>query len=123
VFPCRFDGCRPDQPCSYASVTGAAVMRTGDPFTPLLDLALDLGRLVPTERVREARAQLGVRVTFVGRGVWYADRLSAAGPEHLGLLMLDGVIAREVLLADTTSIELVGLRPWQRDDDAVAVET
>jgi hypothetical protein len=37
--------------CSYASVTGAVVMRTGDPFTPLLDLDLDLGRLLPTERV------------------------------------------------------------------------
>jgi CRP/FNR family transcriptional regulator, cyclic AMP receptor protein len=65
--------------------------------------------------------ELGVRVTFIGRGVWYADRLSAGGPEHLGLLVLDGVIAPKVLLADTTSIELVGggdvLRPWQRDDE------
>src|SRR3954447_25207231 len=89
---------------------------TGDPFSPLLDLDPDLGRLLPAERVREARAELGVRMTFIERGVWDADRLWDVGPEHLGLLMLDGVIAREVLLADTTSIELVGagdvLRPW-----------
>jgi hypothetical protein len=101
VFPCRFDGRRPDQCPARMLRSPGLSWRTGDPFTPLLDLDLDLGRLLPTERVREARAELGVRVSFIGRGVWYADRLSAAGPEHLGLLMLDGVIAREVLLADT----------------------
>jgi CRP-like cAMP-binding protein len=95
-------------------------MRTEDPFTPLLDLDPDLGRLLPAERIGEARVELGVRITFVARGAWQADRLSDVGSEHLGLLMLDGVIAREVLLADTTSIELVGagdvLRPWHADD-------
>jgi CRP/FNR family transcriptional regulator, cyclic AMP receptor protein len=99
-------------------------MRTGDPFTPLLDLDPDLGRLLPAERADEARAQLGVRITFVARGVWFADRLSDVGSEHLGLLLLDGVIAREVLLADTTSIELVGegdvLRPWHPDEPSLS---
>jgi hypothetical protein len=46
------------------------------------------------DRFEQARAELGVRVTLVRRGTWDADRLSAAQPDHLGLLILHGVIAR-----------------------------
>jgi hypothetical protein len=88
----------------------------------LLDLDPDLGRLLAPERAAEARAELGVHLTLIRRGVWDAGRLAEAGADELGLLMLDGVIAREVLLADTTSVELLGsgdvLRPWRRDDEA-----
>jgi CRP-like cAMP-binding protein len=98
------------------------VIRSADRLTPLLDLDPDLGRLLPPERVEEARAAFGVRVSVIRRGAWDCDRLSAAHPEHLALLIVDGVIAREVLLADTTSIELLGsgdvLRPWCRDDES-----
>ena len=90
--------------------------------TPLLDLDPDLGRLLPPERLDRARVDLFVRVTVVRRGTWDADRLAKTDPGHLGLVMVDGVIAREVLLADTTSIELLGsgdvLRPWHSDDES-----
>jgi hypothetical protein len=93
-----------------------------DSLTPLLDLDPDLGRLLTPERVAEARAALGVRVALIRRGSWDAAALATAPPGHLGLLLLDGVLAREVLLADTASIELLDggdvLRPWQRDDEA-----
>src|SRR5262249_41075196 len=46
----------------------------------------------------------------------------SAHPEHVGLLVLDGVLAREVLIADTVSTELLGtgdlVRPWRISEDA-----
>jgi hypothetical protein len=91
-----------------------------EPLTPLLDLDADLGRLLGPERFAEAHAELGVRVSLIERGQWDADRLAAAHPENIGLLLLAGVIAREVLLADTISTELLGpgdvVRPWHDAD-------
>jgi hypothetical protein len=91
-------------------------------LTPLLDLDPDVGRLLTAERAGEAHAQLGVRVTLIPRGPWQAERLAAAHPENIGLLVLDGVIAREVLIADTVSTELIGagdiVRPWHEADAA-----
>jgi CRP-like cAMP-binding protein len=98
------------------------VTRSHESRTPLLDLDPDLGRLLARERVAEARSALGVRVALIRRGPWDAPALATAQPGHLGLLLLEGVVARGVLLADTTSIELMGggdvLRPWHRDDGA-----
>ena len=96
-------------------------MNPHEPLTPLLDLDADLGRLLARERVAEAHAQLGVRVSLIERGPWDAGRLAAAHPENVGLLLLSGVIAREILLSDTISTELLGpgdvLRPWHDADE------
>ena len=49
-------------------------------------------------------------------GEWDGGRLADADPAHLGLLIAEGVLAREVVLGDTVSTELLGpgdiLRPW-----------
>jgi CRP/FNR family transcriptional regulator, cyclic AMP receptor protein len=91
-----------------------------EPLTPLLDLDADLGRLLGPERAAEAHAELGVRVCLIERGPWDAGRLATAHPENLELLLLSGVMAREILLADTVSTELLGpgdvLRPWHSDE-------
>jgi hypothetical protein len=85
-------------------------------LTPLLDLDPDLGQLIGDERRAAARAELQVRVHRLGTGVWDVSRLEEASPEHFGLLMLEGVVAREILVSDTVSTELLGpgdvLRPW-----------
>jgi len=97
-------------------------MISHEPLTSLLELDPDLGRLLTPDRARQAAAELGVRVTRVSRGLWDAERLSHAHPEHVGLLMLDGVLAREVLIADTVSTELLGagdvVRPWHDGGEA-----
>src|SRR5687768_7819627 len=84
--------------------------------TPLLDLDPDLGELITAERRAAARAELQVRVHRLGKGLWDVSRLEEASPEHFGLLVLEGVVAREVLVSDTVSTELLGpgdvLRPW-----------
>jgi CRP/FNR family cyclic AMP-dependent transcriptional regulator len=84
---------------------------------PLLDLDPDLGQFLDGPRLEEARRQLLVRVRRIPTGPWNTARLSVADAGHLGLLVLDGVLAREVLAADVISTELIGpgelLRPWQ----------
>lgn len=80
----------------------------------LLDVDPDLGVLVPPERRDAAHNELRVEVLHLPEGPWKAS--SGANPQHVGLLLLDGVIAREVVVSDTVSTELLGpgdvLRPW-----------
>ncbi len=53
----------------------------------------------------------------LGVGPWDVTRLSGASADHIGLLVLEGVIARELIVADHVSAELLGpgdlIRPWQ----------
>ena len=52
-------------------------------------------------------------------GIAHSDgeRLRDAGPEHVGLFILDGLMTRELALADNVAAELLGpgdvVRPWQ----------
>src|SRR5215203_4356446 len=83
----------------------------------LLEADPDLGGLLTGTRRQEAERELVVRVHKLGVGVWDVSRLEGAGADHVGLLLLDGVIAREVIVADHVSAELLGpgdlVRPWQ----------
>jgi CRP/FNR family cyclic AMP-dependent transcriptional regulator len=85
----------------------------------LLDADPDLGRLLDGERLADARLRLVVRQHVVAAGPWDGERLRDAGPEHVGLFVLDGLITRELALADNVSAELLGpgdvLRPWQAE--------
>ena len=82
----------------------------------LLELDPDLGRLLTGDRRAAALHDLRVRVTSFPVGEWDGERLADADPIHLGLLVADGVLAREVVLGDTVSTELLGagdiVRPW-----------
>jgi hypothetical protein len=94
--------------------------------TPLLELDPDLGQLLPEERFAAAKRELRVAVHTVETGLWPVDRLSGASPEHVGLLVLDGVISREVLVSDTISTELLGpgdvVRPWRIQDASTLLQ-
>ena len=83
----------------------------------LLEEDPDLGGLLSGTRRAEAERELVVRVHRLGVGVWDVSRLEGAGSDHVGLLLLEGVVAREVIVADHVSAELLGpgdlLRPWQ----------
>jgi len=87
------------------------------PAVSLLDLDPDLGALLDERRRTAARAELLVRVLQLPRGNWAGGELGPASPGHVGLLVLDGAIAREVVLADSISTELLGcgdlIRPWK----------
>src|ERR687895_1256985 len=83
----------------------------------LLDADPDLGRLMSPEQLEQARRHLKVRQHVVEPGPWEGERLREAGPEHVGLLVLDGLMTRELVLSDNVSAELLGpgdlVRPWQ----------
>jgi hypothetical protein len=92
----------------------------------LLDVDPDLGADLGAEPFARARSELMVRVLRLRRGEWAGGDLSAIGHQNVGLLVLDGVIAREVVLEDTVSTELLGagdlIRPWSGQDGSQLLE-
>jgi hypothetical protein len=87
----------------------------------LLALDPDLGQLVDRERIEQADRDLLVRVHALAPGDGPLDRPGDVDAEYIGLLVVDGVLAREVAVADHVSSELLGpgdiVRPWPRPDD------
>jgi len=70
------------------------------------------------ERERPAaRRALTATVFRASPGTWTPSRLGVDDGHPFGLLVLDGLVLREVVVADTTCGELVGpgelLRPWE----------
>jgi CRP/FNR family cyclic AMP-dependent transcriptional regulator len=92
----------------------------------LLELDPDLGQLLHDERLEAARQELRVTVHPLQTGPWDVEKLSGTSPDHLGLLVLDGVLAHEVLVSDTVSTELLGpgdvVRPWRLHDGATLLQ-
>src|SRR3954451_23271054 len=91
-------------------------LRTAGTGRPLLELDPELGQLLTPDRVEAAERELRVRVTTFPVGEWDGGRLADADPTHLGLLVVEGVLAREIVLDDTVSTELLApgdiVRPW-----------
>jgi DNA-binding transcriptional ArsR family regulator len=83
----------------------------------LLELDPELGCLLGPERLAAARRELRVRIVSLDTGEWDVTRLEDADPAHFGLLVVEGVLAREVVLSATVSTELQGpgdvVRPWR----------
>ena len=83
----------------------------------LLKADPDLGGLLAEQRRAEAERRLLVSTHRLGVGPWDVTRLAGASADHIGLLVLDGVVARELIVADHVSAELLGpgdlIRPWQ----------
>jgi CRP/FNR family transcriptional regulator, cyclic AMP receptor protein len=84
-------------------------------LAPLLDLDPELGRgLTPALR-EQVRRWLVVEVWTLPRGAWPAGAAQQDG--MLGLLVLDGVLTRNVSLGKIAYPELIGrgdlLRPWE----------
>jgi hypothetical protein len=92
----------------------------------LLELDPDLGQLLDGERLAAARRELHVAIRTLQLGAWDTKRMGGASPEHIGLLVLDGVIAREVLVSDIVSTELLGrgdvVRPWRIENGDALLE-
>jgi CRP-like cAMP-binding protein len=87
---------------------------------PLLDLDPDLGQLLDGQRLPAAQRDLRVVIHVLESGPWEAGSLAGARADHIGLLVIDGVIARDVLVSDTVSTELLApgdvVRPWRLHD-------
>jgi CRP/FNR family transcriptional regulator, cyclic AMP receptor protein len=99
-------------------VAGVAIRMVRAPGTvQLLEADPDLGMLMTDLRRVEAERELTVRTYQVPTGPWDVSRLSGTSGDHVGLLILDGVLSRELVVADQVSAELLGpgdvIRPWQ----------
>jgi CRP-like cAMP-binding protein len=94
---------------------------------PLLDVDPDLGQFVPPEQAADAHRRLLVRLRRIDTGPWAAASLAVADPGHLGLLLLDGVVMREVLTTDVAATELLGagdvIRPWRLAEETALLQS
>ncbi len=95
------------------------------PKVPLLQVDPQLGRLLPEHRVEAARSALTVRVARVAQGEWQIGENGTS--EHLGVLVLEGVLGHDVLMGGAISTELLGpgdvLQPWTRENQSLLRRT
>jgi CRP/FNR family transcriptional regulator, cyclic AMP receptor protein len=93
------------------AATASGVHHTGGTapvgLAPLLDLDPALGTLLPPARRRAALQQLVVPSERIRAGAWDPASMGA-GAGDLGLLIVDGLLAREVLAENIISTELLG---------------
>ena len=89
---------------------------------PVLDADPELAERLPREEFEAAREALVARVIVVEQGSW--EPLKAVGqPDQpaMGLLVLDGLLSRQVGIGGRPTTELLGagdlLRPWDDDSD------
>jgi CRP/FNR family transcriptional regulator, cyclic AMP receptor protein len=90
----------------------------------ILEADPELGLRTPASQIARARAGLTARVKTFPCGRWEVPH-DDADRGGLGFLILEGLLARDVLLAGSTSTELLGegdvIQPWvpARDDRLV----
>jgi CRP/FNR family transcriptional regulator, cyclic AMP receptor protein len=82
-------------------------------------LEADPGLMAALSRAQlEAVASIRVTLTRLDPGVWTPER-TQPDPGHLGFLLLDGLMTRELAISRGRGIELLMagdlLRPWQED--------
>jgi CRP-like cAMP-binding protein len=91
-------------------------------IAPLLDLDPDLAALLEPRAAAAARVEVFVKVRRLPKGALpQALQSMSATRQHLGLLVIDGLLGREMLAHDVVSLELLGpgdvVRPWQELGD------
>jgi CRP/FNR family transcriptional regulator, cyclic AMP receptor protein len=86
----------------------------------LLDADPNLADALDPEAREAAHRYAVARVETVPEGPWPADEQWPGDDDTVGLLMLDGLLTRELELAERNASELLGpgdlLRPWQDDE-------
>ena len=109
----------PDRALSRASRNSDGELPQARARRSLLSLDPELGGLLAPERLATARAEITVAVHRIATGAWPLKAAPDGPTHHLGLLVLDGVVACDVVLENVISTELVGagdvLRPWSVD--------
>ena len=82
----------------------------------VLEVDPDLAEGLTGEQEMLARAAAVARVDLLEPGDWSGDEDYPAAAGHLGLLVLEGLLAREMEVGERSAIELMGpgdiLRPW-----------
>jgi len=93
----------------------------------ILDRDPDLAEDLSDEQLEIARQHVVVDVESYPRGAWAVDPDDFDQVANLGLLLIDGLLARQVRVADHTGAELLGrgdvLQPWLRIGPEPSVAT
>jgi CRP/FNR family transcriptional regulator, cyclic AMP receptor protein len=78
------------------------------PQVRVLEVDPELGRRVPASEITRARAALVAQVHRLGRGTWEVPASGDEPASELGYLLVDGLLARDLLLAGRRCTELLG---------------
>ena len=85
----------------------------------LLDADPELGEGLSPDDLERARHHLVCNAVRIGPGKWDAQHAAEGRPATLGLLVIDGLILRDLDLGRRASTEVLGagdlLRPWDAD--------
>ncbi len=96
---------------------GIVAPRRAADMVAVLDVDPDLGALLSDVRRAQAQRELVVRAQRLAVGPWDVSRLAGVSADHLGLLIVTGVLSRALIVAEHVSAELLGpgdlVRPWQ----------
>ena len=86
----------------------------------VFDLDPDLLAGIAEPTAGHLRARMAARRVWVERGPWHPTISAAERNQHLGLLVLDGLLVRTLRLVGRECSEVVGpgdlIRPWDGDD-------
>jgi CRP/FNR family cyclic AMP-dependent transcriptional regulator len=89
------------------------------PIVAILEADPELGESLTAADFAAASTALVARCLTVAAGPWDPAALYGADPPAVGLLVLEGLLTREVVVAGRPSTELLGptdlLRPWDQD--------
>src|SRR5215218_5860229 len=84
----------------------------------VIDADPELGGALSREEHAAARAEARPALLRLPKGPWHLDSDWTEHPRHLGLLLVEGMLARDVVLGNRMGVELLGpgdvLRPWVR---------
>jgi CRP/FNR family transcriptional regulator, cyclic AMP receptor protein len=91
----------------------------------VLEVDPDLGNGIEPEQLPLARGRaVAPLLLYPERGPWEVDEDSIDGTGHLGLLIVEGLLARRVSVGARGGIELLGpgdvLRPWVQSEYSLA---
>jgi CRP/FNR family cyclic AMP-dependent transcriptional regulator len=91
----------------------------------VVDAFPELVRNLDDERAELARRHALATLEVLTPGVWQPEMEIQRAPGHLGLLVIDGLLTRDVTLGSTVATEIVGrgdiLRPADHDGESAPV--
>jgi CRP/FNR family cyclic AMP-dependent transcriptional regulator len=97
-------------------------------IVPILECDPDLGEDLSADRLQAAHKRVMAEIVRYPRGPWPVNPDDFDARANFGMLLIDGLLAREVTVAGYTCAELLGpgdvLQPWLRigPDQSVATE-
>lgn len=100
-------------------------MSSGNAFVRVLEEDPELAAGLDPTSLQLATRHAIAAVETVAPGVWEPTRPADGGNGHVGLLVLDGLLMRDVTFARAACTELLGrgdlLRPWDWEREVVTV--